>query len=58
LAENVRLQSKVAQATWNEVAGKWKLKIMQDGEEREDECDILIDGSGFLKYVYTLRDSS
>ncbi|KAH7265523.1 NADP-dependent oxidoreductase domain-containing protein [Fusarium redolens] len=48
LAENVRFQSKVAQATWNEVAGKWKLKIMQDGEEREDECDILIDGSGFL----------
>ncbi|KAH7168408.1 NADP-dependent oxidoreductase domain-containing protein, partial [Fusarium sp. MPI-SDFR-AT-0072] len=49
LAENVRFQSKVTEAIWNEAAGKWNLKISQDGEEKEDECDILIDGSGFLK---------
>ncbi|EXK33695.1 hypothetical protein FOMG_10947 [Fusarium oxysporum f. sp. melonis 26406] len=48
LAENVRFQSKVTEAIWNEAAGKWDLKVLQDGEEKEDECDILIDGSGFL----------
>ncbi|KAK2930239.1 hypothetical protein FoTM2_010580 [Fusarium oxysporum f. sp. vasinfectum] len=48
LAENVRFQSKVTEAIWNEAAGKWNLKVFQDGEEKEDECDILIDGSGFL----------
>ncbi|QGI97235.1 hypothetical protein CEK26_010304 [Fusarium fujikuroi] len=49
LAENVRFQSKVTDAMWNEVTGKWNLKLFQDGEEKEDECDVLIDGSGFLK---------
>ncbi|KAK4868954.1 hypothetical protein LT330_006563 [Penicillium expansum] len=48
LAEHVQLQSKVVQATWNEPSSKWRLKIRQDSEEKEDECDILIDGSGFL----------
>ncbi|KAL5620935.1 hypothetical protein FOBRF1_004181 [Fusarium oxysporum] len=48
LAENVRFQSKVTEAIWNEAAGKWNLRVFQDGEEKEDECDILIDGSGFL----------
>ncbi|VTT55935.1 unnamed protein product [Fusarium fujikuroi] len=48
LAENVRFQSKVTDAMWNEVTGKWNLKLFQDGEEKEDECDVLIDGSGFL----------
>ncbi|KAG7412596.1 FAD-binding monooxygenase aflW [Fusarium oxysporum f. sp. rapae] len=52
LAENVRFQSKVTEAIWNEAAGKWNLKISQDGEEKEDECDILIDGSGFLNNWY------
>ncbi|KAF5722437.1 monooxygenase [Fusarium mundagurra] len=49
LAENVRFQSKVTDAAWNEAAGKWNLKLLQDDEAKEDECDILIDGSGFLK---------
>ncbi|KAF5534683.1 monooxygenase [Fusarium mexicanum] len=37
LAENVTFQSKVTDATWNEAAGKWNLKIFQDDEENEDE---------------------
>ncbi|KAI6773035.1 hypothetical protein HG530_003993 [Fusarium avenaceum] len=48
LAEHVRFQSIVKEATWNEVSGKWILKIRHHNEEVEDECDILIDGSGFL----------
>ncbi|CAI7593882.1 unnamed protein product [Penicillium viridicatum] len=32
----------------DEPSSKWRLKIQQDGEEKEDECNILIDGSGFL----------
>lgn len=43
----------MTEAIWNEAAGKWDLKVFQDGEEKEDECDILIDGSGFLKYVHS-----
>ncbi|OQD60716.1 hypothetical protein PENPOL_c021G06022 [Penicillium polonicum] len=38
----------IFQATWDEPSSKWRLKIRQDGEEKEDECNILIDGSGFL----------
>jgi len=48
LAERIQLQSKVVQATWDEPSSKWRLKIRQDGEEKEDECDILINGTGFL----------
>ncbi|KAF5023649.1 hypothetical protein F66182_4294 [Fusarium sp. NRRL 66182] len=48
LAEHVQFQSKVTQATWDELLGKWSVKIWHDSEEKRDECDILIDGSGFL----------
>ncbi|KAL4724306.1 hypothetical protein ACLX1H_008919 [Fusarium chlamydosporum] len=41
-------QSKVTHATWDDALGKWGLKIRRDSEEIEDECDVLIDGSGFL----------
>jgi hypothetical protein len=42
----------VTEATWNDVSGKWNLKIRHRNEDVEDKCDILIDGSGFLKYVH------
>lgn len=51
LAEHVRFQSKVTHATWDDALGKWGLKIRRGSEEIEDECDVLIDGSGFLKCV-------
>ncbi|KIY00979.1 uncharacterized protein Z520_03645 [Fonsecaea multimorphosa CBS 102226] len=44
----VSLRSKVTDSTWNEEAGKWKLRISQDGTTIEDECDILINASGIL----------
>ncbi|KAF5668654.1 monooxygenase [Fusarium heterosporum] len=48
LAEHVQFESIVTQATWNDSSSKWSVNIQQGNEEKIDECDILIDGSGFL----------
>ncbi|KAJ5202173.1 hypothetical protein N7449_004252 [Penicillium cf. viridicatum] len=48
LAEHVQLRSKVLQAIWDEPSSTWCMKIRQNGEEKEVECDVLVDGSGFL----------
>lgn len=34
---------------WDEESGKWKIKIEQGGEIKEDEADFVINASGFLK---------
>lgn len=52
LDDCVQLQTKVVQAAWDEPSSKWRLKISHSGQEKEVECDVLINGSGFLKYVW------
>ena len=63
----IRLGTKVTGAFWNEVtptsgvivvlisfqaAGKWRLKVTPEGgSELDDECDILINAMGVLKYA-------
>lgn len=55
LEKYVKFQHKVNVAKWNEENGKWELLIVQpDGTEMSDECEILINGSGLLKYVSIL----
>lgn len=39
------------EAIWDETSAKWKLKVLQNGQVKEDEADFLINGAGFLKYV-------
>jgi len=36
---------------WDEDLGKWKIKLEVNGAVKEDEADILVNGSGFLKSV-------
>jgi hypothetical protein len=41
---------------WDEASGQWKLKVDQKGVIKEDFADILVDGSGALKWViFTAR---
>lgn len=49
LTKYVQFKSKVLETVWNQEAGKWKIKIEVDGVVKEDEADILLNGSGFLK---------
>ena len=51
LDRDVRLNSEVQSAVWDEVSGMWKLKILQTDQVIDDECHVLINGSGVLKYV-------
>jgi len=39
----------VTEAIWDEDSGKWKLKIDQNGEIKEDEAEIFVNGAGVLK---------
>lgn len=53
LERYVKLNTKVESATWDEEEGKWKLSILgADGSHFEDSCEILVNGSGVLKYVH------
>jgi cation diffusion facilitator CzcD-associated flavoprotein CzcO len=55
LERYIRLNTTVESATWNEPKGKWKLSLLgPDGSHFEDSCDILINGSGVLKFVSLL----
>jgi hypothetical protein len=55
----IRLRHQVIRANWNEETSKWTIKIQKldetdkDGQVIEvvDECDMLLNGGGFLKYV-------
>ena len=53
LRKYIKTRHTVVGAWWSEAQGAWRLKI-RDGDgkrEFEDECEILIDGSGILKSV-------
>lgn len=49
LDDHVQLNSRVLEAVWDEQAGKWKLKIEQNGTVKEDEAEIFVNGAGFAK---------
>lgn len=48
LMKNVQLNSKVLETIWDDEAGKWKIKVDVEGQVKEDEADILVNGTGFL----------
>ncbi|KAH6664823.1 cyclohexanone monooxygenase [Halenospora varia] len=54
LEKYIKFNTKVKSATWNEEAGVWRLiLIAKDGTELEDQCEILVNGSGILNsYKY------
>lgn len=52
LEKYVKFNTKVESAVWNEEEGLWKLTLIgPDGAKFHDECEILANGSGNLKYV-------
>ncbi|VTT64604.1 unnamed protein product [Fusarium fujikuroi] len=48
LAKYVQLQTTVISAAWDGDEGKWVVKLNQDGKERMDYCDVLMNGSGVV----------
>lgn len=48
----IRLQHSVESAIWNEERGKWDLLIRNGSTIIQDECDVFINASGVLKYVF------
>lgn len=51
LDEKVQFESKVVESIWDADSAKWKLKVDISGEVIDDECDVLINAAGFLKYA-------
>lgn len=58
LQEFVKFNAKVTDSIWDEASGKWKVKMTQEGKVIDDECDVLVNASGFLKYVIHTHPSS
>jgi cation diffusion facilitator CzcD-associated flavoprotein CzcO len=48
LDRDVKYDSKVIEAIWDEGESKWHVKVDQKGNIIEDTCDILTNGSGVL----------
>ena len=49
LTKNVKLNSNIVEARWDDNDGLWHLKIDQSGKIIEDSCNILVNGNGILK---------
>lgn len=50
LDRDVQFNAGVKSAIWDERTKKWKVKVDSKGSIIEDEADILVNGSGILKY--------
>ncbi|KAF5720947.1 sterigmatocystin biosynthesis monooxygenase stcW [Fusarium mundagurra] len=48
LEKYAQLRTTVISATWDDTEGKWAVKLSQDGKERTDYCDVLMNGSGVV----------
>ncbi|KAM0521289.1 hypothetical protein ACHAPE_002767 [Trichoderma viride] len=48
LERHMLFNSKVIDSIWDECSGKWRLKVDHQGETINDECDVLINATGFL----------
>ena len=52
LEKYVKFNTAVEKAVWQEEEGIWKLTLVSsDGSRFEDECEILVNGTGVLKLV-------
>jgi hypothetical protein len=51
LEKFVKYNSRVTDSVWDDDKGKWMVKIDTQGTVIEDQCDVLINASGFLKYA-------
>jgi cation diffusion facilitator CzcD-associated flavoprotein CzcO len=51
LEQFIQYNSRVTDSIWDEDSGKWRLKINQQGLLLDDECDVLVNATGFLRLV-------
>lgn len=51
LDEKVQLNTKVISSIWKEKQGHWQLKLQRGDAVFEDKADVVLDGSGILKYA-------
>lgn len=51
LEKFVSFNSRVSETVWDDELGKWKVKVNCSGKTISDECDVLVNASGFLKSV-------
>lgn len=49
LERHMLFNSKVIDSIWDERSGKWRLKIDHEGDVIQDECDVLVNATGFLQ---------
>lgn len=49
LEKFVSFNSRVNETVWDDDKGKWQVKVAKAGETKQDDCDVLINASGFLK---------
>jgi cation diffusion facilitator CzcD-associated flavoprotein CzcO len=48
LDRDLYLDTRVVGAQWQETAGEWKVTVENEGQTRDEYCDILISGQGVL----------
>lgn len=48
LDRDLKLDTKVVGAHWQEEAGKWKVTVEHKGIQRNEYCDVLISARGVL----------
>jgi cation diffusion facilitator CzcD-associated flavoprotein CzcO len=52
VAKYIKLQHLVESAIWDEEKGKWEIQVRNDSTLFRDECDVFINASGVLKYIF------
>ena len=51
LDRDVQFNTTVTESIWDEQMRKWKIKANNNGVVLNDEADVLVNGSGILKFV-------
>lgn len=45
----IQLQTKIIKASWDDTKSKWILVVANATKQWEEECDVFLNGTGFLK---------
>lgn len=54
IEDYIKYNHSIRSASWDDVKGKWKICVENQGTTFEDECDVFINAGGVLKSVYTV----
>lgn len=48
LYRDIKLNTRVVSATWDDINGRWCVVVENEGMQRDEYCDVLISGQGVL----------